>query len=318
MTNSLQLYQQSSKDISLLDPRDFVPLWLENLKTREQAQELSADTVHSYRVGAEKFLTWLKASPTPDAIRRWKAALLTHEYKPATVNAWLAGVRSFFGWLAETQQIPFNPAAQIKGAGRKGAATRHVRQSLTDEEVRRLLECPDRTTTIGRRDYAMLMIMLYTSARGIELHRADTDDLSTEHGKLVLLVQGKGHREKDDILVFNADVESAVRDWIAVRGQVEGALFTSFSHRSTGARLSIRSLHWIVKHYFKLSGITGRNKTTHSTRHTAITSAIKHGAPLQKVKGMTRHVSMDTLMIYFHEVDREVDPAEEYISYDGK
>jgi hypothetical protein len=64
--------------------------------------------------------------------------------RPASVNAWLAGVRSFFAWLAEVGQISFNPAEQIKGASRKGTKRRPTRQALTDNEARRLLAQPDK------------------------------------------------------------------------------------------------------------------------------------------------------------------------------
>jgi integrase len=53
----------------------------------------------------------------------------------------------------------------------------------------------------------------------------------------------------------------------------------------------------------------------HSLRHTAIRSAIRHGTPTEKVRGMSRHASLDTLMIYYQGTDRIDDPAEKYISY---
>ncbi len=157
-----------------------LPAWLEDLSERVHAQEISQDTAHGYRRGAEKFIAWLERGQAPngEAIRAWKAELLTTA-KPASVNAWLAGVRAFFAWLAVTNQIRFDPAAAIKGATRKGTKHRHTRQALTDNEARRLLKQPDRSTRAGKRDYAILATMLYTAARGIEIHRAELADLST-------------------------------------------------------------------------------------------------------------------------------------------
>jgi integrase/recombinase XerD len=298
-----------------IDLQSFVAEWEANLEERVEAQEISADTAAGYRRGVAKFLAWLKEQQaTPQAIRAWKAELLKAGSRPASVNAWLAGLRSFFGWLAEAGQIPFNPTQAIKGATRKGTKKRHARQALTDNEVRRLLAQPDRTTPEGKRDYAMLALMLYTAARSIELHRADLDDLHTEGGHLVLMVQGKGHTEKDELLVLIGEAESAMRDWLAERGNEPGALFVSLSNRSKNERLSRRALRDIVKRHFRMAGVHG-NKTTHSLRHTAITSAIRHGAPAEKVRGMSRHASLDTLMIYYHESDRIDNPAEQYISY---
>ena len=293
----------------------FVLEWQNVLKKRVEAQEISADTATGYKRGVMKFLAWLQSQqPTSNAIRAWKAELLKAGIRPASVNVWLAGLRSLFSWLAEGGQIPFDPAQAVKGATREGTKKRHIREPLSDSEVRRLLKQPNRQTAEGIRDYAMLALMLYTAARSIELHRADLADLKTINSKLVLYVQGKGHRGKDDMLVITGEAENAMRAWLSVRGKKVGALFMSMSNRTRGERLSRKSLREIVKGYFDAAGVHG-NKTTRSLRHTAITSAIRHGASAEKVKGMSRHASLDTLMIYYHEIDRIDDPAEQYISY---
>jgi integrase/recombinase XerD len=318
MDTNLTTYepQQIAQSMSAERLQALMGDWTRDLAQRVAAQEISQDTANGYRRGASKFFTWLAdGQPTGETIRAWKADLLKAGTRPASINAWLAGLRSFFGWLAQVGQIPFNPAEQIKGATRKGTKKRHARQALTDNEARRLLAQPDRSTKAGTRDYAILALMLYTAARTIEVHRADVNDLTTQGGKLVLLVQGKGHMEKDDMLVLIGPAENAMRDWLAVRGTKPGALFTSLSNKSQGERLSRSSLREIVKGYFAAAGIHGDNKTTHSLRHTAISAAIRHGAPAEKVRGMSRHASLDTLMIYYHEADRIDDPAEQYISY---
>ena len=309
---------ETNQAISRSDLVNFIHPWQEALDLRVQAQELKHDTAVTYRRGVVKFLQWLAGKrPSADVIRAWKADLLNHNVKPSSVNIWIAGLRSFFGWLFEQGEIPFDPTQAIKGASRKGTARRHVRESLTDREVIRLLEQPNRENREGVRDYAMLCLMLYTAARGIELHRADIEDLKTMNGALVLQVQGKGHNEKDDFLVLSHEAESALRDWLVYRGKESGPLFTSCSNYTKGERLSRRAMRGIVKRYFDAAGLQG-NKTTHSLRHTAITSAIRHHAPIQKVKGMSRHASLDTLMIYYHEVDRLSDPAEKYINYSSE
>lgn len=306
---------ETNQVVTRSDLASFMQPWQDALDLRVQAQELARDTAQTYKRGVVKFLQWLAGKrPSADVVRSWKADMLNNKVKPSSVNVWIAGLRSFFGWLAEMGEIPFDPTQAIKGASRKGTSARHIRESLTDREVIRLLEQPDRATREGVRDYAMLTTMLYTAARGIELHRADIEDLKTMDGALVLNVQGKGHYEKDDFLVLSADAEGAMRDWLVLRGKESGALFTSSSNFTKGARLSRRAMRGIMKSYFDAAGLHG-NKTTHSLRHTAITSAIRNNAPIQKVKGMSRHASLDTLMIYYHEVDRLTDPAEKYISY---
>ena len=100
----------------------FIPEWLHDLEKRVDAQEISQDTADGYERGVLRFMSD-RVTGTADSIRDWKAALLA-TYKPASVNAWLSGVKSFFTWLAEKQEIPFNPTQAIKGAKRKGSNNR--------------------------------------------------------------------------------------------------------------------------------------------------------------------------------------------------
>jgi integrase/recombinase XerD len=314
--NEITIHQQNAITI----PQDLAPLipeWENELRARVAAQEISEDTAKGYKAGCVRFMSWLREAgerPDPDGIRQWKSELLTR-YKPAAVNAWLSGVRSFFTWLAEKGEIPFNPTQAIKSAKRK-SSKKHSRQPLTDAEVKALLLQPDKTTPEGCRDYAMLALMLYTAARTIELYRADFEDLQSTGSQLIIYVQGKGKTEKDEYLVIHSAAETAMLEWIAQRGKKPGPLFTSFSDRSEGGRLSRRSIRGIIKSYFTKAGIHSERKTTHSLRHTAITKALKNsGNDVVKVQGMSRHSSIDTLMIYAHENEREKDPAEKYIEY---
>ena len=311
--NKIIKVSSSNKILPATNPQDYIPAWVEHLQLRVEAGEISQDTAHGYQRGAMKFLSWIKENPTSDGIRKWKAHLLKSN-KSSSVNQWLAGVKAFFKWLFETKQIPYNPAALIQGAPHKGNK-RHTRQPFTNTEVKRILAGPDRTTTEGKRDYAFLALMAYTADRTIESHRANIEDFRTEHRKMVLAVQGKGRTEKDEILILPHQAETAIRDWLAVRKASSNALFTSLSRRSSGKRLSRRALRMIGNKYIRAAGIFDKNKTIHSLRHAAITSAIQHHAPIEKVRGMSRHESLSTVMIYYHEVDRIEDPAEDYIDY---
>jgi site-specific recombinase XerD len=306
-------------EITIHQPGEIIPQrpinellkeWERSLDERVRAQEISEDTKTGYVRGAIKFIFWSQGQDaTPTTIRAWKAELLQAGTAPASVNAWLAGCRSFFSWLAELGEIKFDPTQSIKGAPRKGTKKRHRREALTDSEARAVLAKPEKS-----RDRAMIALMLYTAARTIELYHADLADLNTSGGKMVIYVQGKGSTEKDEMLVITGDAESAMREWLAERGQQPGPLFTSASDRSSGKRLSRRAIRGIIKGHFLAAGIHG-NKTTHSLRHTAISNAIRHHVPAEKVRGMSRHASLDTLMIYYHEADRIADPAESHINY---
>lgn len=295
--------------------------WKDHLTLMVRTGEISENTSSAYVRGWGRFQDWLLVQDVDqvdaDDIRRWMAELKEKGYKPNTVNAWLAGVRSLFSWAVGNRRLIINPTEGVKSASRKGEGGKHKRSMLTNNEVKRVLAQPDRSTAQGKRDFAILNLKIYTAIRDIEVHRADLEDLRTEGDRLVLHVQGKGHEEKDDLLVIaNPEAETALHDWLAARGNQSGPLFVSLSNRAKDSRLSLRSIRRMVKGYYKAAGVRGKNKTSHSLRHTAITNAIINGAPPYKVQSMARHKSLETTMIYFHEVDRLEDPAEGYINYD--
>lgn len=291
--------------------------WHRALALQVGGDDLSPDTSYVYKTGLAKLMDWVQARGyvSEDLIREWLADLRT-AYEPSAIATWFAGVRHFFTWAHGRGLLPYNPTDGIQRGRRQTANKKHRREQLTDAEVLRVLAAPDLSTPAGKRDKAILALMAYTAARTIEVYRATLADLKTDSGKLVLWVRGKGHAGADEMLVLaNPDAESAMRDWLAERGDKPGPLFTSLSRRSMGQALARSSLRAMVKRYFRLAGVHGDFKTTHSLRHTAITNAIRHGAQVQKVQAMARHSNIATTMIYYHEVDRVENPAEQFIKY---
>ena len=307
-----------------VDIMGLVDDWRAHLALLVDTGEISDNTRSAYQRGWDKFLSWVMNQDInqvgADDIRGWLRYLKQEKgYRPNTVNAWLAGVRSFFSWAVGSRRLLHNPTEGVRGAKRKGTSKTHKRSVLTNAEIRRVLAQPDRETDQGKRDFAIMTIMAYTAARTIEIHRADLADLETQNDHLVLFVQGKGDEETGDFIVIShPEAENAVYDWLSVRGNSPGPLFTSLSNRAKGGRLSLKSVRRMVKGYYKAAGVQDNGKkTTHSLRHTAITNAVLHGAPVHKVKSMARHASIETTMIYYHEVDRLEDPAEGYIDYNN-
>jgi integrase len=188
---------------------------------------------------------------------------------------------------------------------------------LTAQEVVRVLATLQGETATAKRDRAIVMLMAYTAIRTIEAQRANVSDLQTQGGRLVLRVQGKGRIEADELVVItHAPLADALYAWLAIRGAVEGALFVSLSDRSQQRRLSTRAIRAIVKRAYTAAGVVGKRKTTHSLRHTAISTAIRNGAPVQNVRALARHANLETTMIYYHELDRLTNPAEAFIRYE--
>ena len=76
--------------------------WHAEMQQLVDADELAADSARTYRVGLDKYLHWCstngqRANERSTALA-WVAALRQGDAKPASINAWLSGVRAFFRW----------------------------------------------------------------------------------------------------------------------------------------------------------------------------------------------------------------------------
>jgi site-specific recombinase XerD len=281
--------------------------------------EKSETTREAYLVGLRHFLGWCgdhRLDPTsvsPSHVRQWRDSL-KEDYSAGTVNLRLSAVRMFYRWLVEQGAPILNPAAAVGGASRRGQTRRHKRSDLSSKEVLALLAtCED--TPQGNRDHAILALMAYCALRTVEIHRADISDLDTRDGWPILWVRGKGKAEADDFVVLTEPVETTLQAWLEHRRRAKGPLFLSLSHRSNSRRLGLSHIRHMVKNRMRQVGIRNVRKTSHSLRHSAITTAIRKGASPLAVQAMARHRSFDTTLAYMHEVGRTRDPAERYIDY---
>jgi len=303
------------------DPDVLIGEWQEEMQERVAAGEISPNTATTYARGMAKFWTWYMSQDTytsvgPRAMRSWIASMRRDGRKPAGINVLYAGVRAFFRWAVAERGLAYNPTLTTGGA--KRTSRRHKRDPLSDAEVLRVLAQPDTSTDAGKRAKAMLCLMAYTGARTIEVQRAKVGDLRS-NGQLKLYVRGKGHEEADEALyLVHPDLVAAMYDWLAVhpRGDdADAALFCGLGRRNKGGALTTRWIRGIVKEAYRKAGVRDPRKTTHSLRHALVTNLIRHKVAPTKIMAVTRHKSLDTLLAYAHEVDRDDDPAEAYVDY---
>jgi integrase len=305
----------TSKLIPQLPLDELISMWDTFLQT-----ERSASTRSAYLKGMRVFIRWLIgggltiATVRPSHIRNWREQF-TKIYAVQTVNLWLSAVRRFYAFLIEEYDAPIiNPAAQVRGASRRGASRRHKRDELTPSEVRAVLDTCGESEQ-GRRDKAILALMAYCALRTSEVQSANLEELQSRDGRTILWVRGKGHKEPDDFVVLPEPALEIIRAWLDVRGRVKGPLFWSLSRQNKGERLSARAIRGMVKKRYEEAGVVGLNKSTHSLRYSAISAAILNGAEPLQVKVMARHKSYATTLGYYHELNRMENPAEDLIQY---
>lgn len=277
--------------------------------------DASPKTVETYTRAIRQFFKYLSMNgigqPTRETVlayREW----LKEDHKPTTVQNYIVAVHLFFKWTEQEGLYP-NVAEHVKGAKLDKS---HKKDYLTSRQVKKVLATAKEESIQGLRDYAILALMFTGGLRTIEVSRANIEDLRTLGDDEVIYVQGKGHEEKTDYVKLMPEVEDAIRAYLKARGTADGSepLFTSTSNNSKGGRLSTRTISGIVKEAFRNAGYNSDKLTAHSTRHTAVTLALMGGEDLQQVKQFARHKSLETTLIYAHNLDRSKNTCESTIA----
>lgn len=271
--------------------------------------DASEKTRSTYMHALRRWAEWLEAQGVGplEATRETVVGFKRHlqaTRSAATTNAYLTAVRSLYAWLESIGAYP-NVAAGVHGVR---SSAHSSRDCLTVEQARRITaERHDGANELkALRDHAILNLMCRRGLRTVEVARADVGDLRQECGRAVLYVQGKGHAAKDDFVVLGEDCLNPILEYLAARGRVADSepLFAATGNRNGGGRMTTRSISRIAKSAMREQGIDSPRLTAHSLRHTAVTFALVGGATIQEAQAMARHASVETTMIYAHNLDR--------------
>ena len=268
-------------------------------------------TVQTYTRAVRQFIRFLMRNgvthPTREDVIRFREELLL-ECKPTTVASYLQATKLFFRWLASEDLYP-NIADNVKGVKLDDSFKKGY---LTEGQVKDLLQSVDRSSVHGKRDYAILSIMVTCGLRVVEIVRANVEDYSIKGASAVLYVQGKGHTERTDYVKLAEPVEAALRDYLSVRGKASPGepLFCSVANRNAGERMTTRSVSRIVKEQLARIGIDREDITAHSLRHTAGVQNIMHDGSLLETQVLLRHKNPSTTQRYTHAAEREKNNSE--------
>ena len=272
-------------------------------------------TIQTYTGNIRQFLKWTAQhgirEPKRADILKYRDEL-QERCKPSTVQAYITALRLFFQWTQQAGLYP-NVAEHVKGAKLDAD---HKKDYLTSEQVRDILDSIDTSSAMGKRDYAMLALMVTGGLRDIEVSRANIDDLRQLGSSTVLYLQGKGRQEKTAYVKVVPAVEKAIRDYLKTRPQAKGKqpLFASLSNNSKGQRLTTKGISAIVKGRMIDAGYNSDRLTAHSLRHTAVTLSLIGGLPLEEVQQFARHKNISTTQIYAHHLKREKNRSEDTIA----
>ena len=277
--------------------------------------DASPRTIETYRKNMKQFFLYLRENgidqPTRDDVVSYREYLKL-DHKPTTVQGYMAAVKLFFQWTAQEGIYP-NVADHVKGAKIDSG---HKKDYLTSKQAGAVLESVDRLSLKGKRDYAILSLMMTTGLRTISVVSADVGDIRVVGDSMVLYYKGKGHDEKSVYVKLAYPVEEAIREYLKARGsaRADEPLFTSDANRNNGERMTTRSISRIAKTQMIGAGFDSDRLTAHSLRHTAATLNLLSGGTVEETQQLLGHSNINTTYIYVHALERVNNNSENRIA----
>ena len=221
-------------------------------------------------------------------VLNYRGQLLTAGLAAATVNARLAALRSFVihAYKRKLCNFRLDDIKSVKAQSYKDT------RGISIELFQQLIDGIDRSTSMGKRDYAMLRLLWDNALRRAEVCGLDRADFYPGEARLYL--KGKGRIDKEPIDLAPATVE-AISDWLASMGESKSpALFVS----SRDTRLSVDRLYQIVGGLAAAAGIE-RVVSPHKIRHSSITALLDlNGGDVRSAQAHSRHKNLATLIRY--------------------
>ena len=270
----------------------------------------SHHTIVKYKADLNKLYLFLKnncgiASIEPVTISHLRQYLEyiknTGSLSSSTVANKIAVLKSFFKYLYEQGSLDKNPASLLKMPRRH----KKIPKFLNDIELGKLLSAPDRVKNkrskkFKIRDKLILNLFAFGGLRKSELLNLNWDDINL--GSKYLIVRN-GKNKTDRMIPLHENVYDLLEGYLSQRLPLKcNALIIGERDK----RLGISSLELIFKKYIKLSGLSGKNYTLHSLRHTFATRLLNKNVSLVKIKNLLGHRSIESTEIYLHTTSKEL------------
>jgi site-specific recombinase XerD len=228
-------------------------------------------------------------------------------YARVSITRKLSALRSFYRFLVQEEWFRSSPVPN--GRSFQIKVEKPLPTFLGRQEVTRLLESPDTSEVLGRRDRAILEVLYSCGVRLAELHGIDLPDI--KFASREILVRGKGSRQR--WVLFGKPAEDALLDYLSdSRPRLAATPTTALFLNRYGQRLSRRSFEKLVRQYAARAGLR-HGVHPHTLRHTFASHLLEGDADLRVIQELLGHSSPTTTQHYTHITRGEARNA--YLNY---
>ncbi len=263
---------------------------------------LSDNTCIGYKNDLAKLMEFL--TPQMDVTTVTKENLLLcigqlskQKMSSATVNRFIAAVRTMFAYAHKFNYIQKNPALELKTV----KLPKKMPRFMTQGEVNELCSEPVTKELLwGNRDFALFKMLYSSGCRVSEITNLALGDFRGNYSSAV--VTGKGNKQR--IVYFDEASVAALRLYLADRTKViaqngiKEPIDKLFINQK-GEPLTTGGIRYIINRYSGPEG-TNHHMNPHAFRHTFATTMIGNGADVRMVQEMLGHSSISTTQRYTH------------------
>jgi len=217
----------------------------------------------------------------------------THDTSPGSAARVATTLRVFLRFLRQRGAVDSDLAACVPSVRRWRLMT--LPKFLPQEHAELLLKHCDRRTAVGRRDFAILLLLARLGLRAGEIVTMALDDIDWETGLVV--VHGKGPQTSR--LPLPWDVGKALAEYLR-KGRPHCSSRRVFIRSRAPLRGFSRSIAigHIVRRALARAGLHPPCKGAHVLRHTLATQMLRRGASLTEIGQILRHRHPDTTALY--------------------
>ena len=261
----------------------------------------SAESKRAYGQALDDFFGWCDAAAvgefTKAVVNAYRASLEGRRLSPSTINQRLSAIRKLAMEAADNGLMPPTVAtaiSRVKGAKQAGVRAGHW---LTREQAENLLAAPNAVTNKGKRDRAVLAVLI-----GCGLRRREAAALTLEHTQLrdarwaIVDLIGKGGRVRT--VPMPSWTKSAIDSWISASEIVSGIIFRAINKggRVAGTSMTPRAIFELVQQYGSEIGVP--KLAPHDLRRTFAKLAHKGKSGLEQIQLSLGHASITTTERY--------------------
>jgi integrase/recombinase XerC len=231
---------------------------------------------------------------TKDIIRLYITGLYDLRYKKTSISHQISVLKSFYLYLLNNNYIDKNPMVLITYPKKEKTLPKFLYQ----KELKQFIEQINQETDLGKRNYALILLLYSTGIRVSELVNIKVNDISITSNTIRVI--GKGNKERE--VLINEYCIEIVHEYIATNREIllrkskekdQGYLFIN----KNGTRLTDRGVRYILNQEVKKTAMNLKI-TPHTLRHSFATHLLENGMDLKVLQELLGHQHLRTTQVY--------------------